>query len=122
MFVKSATTAFYSHRDKPAGRWRGGKTFLKEYRDNYITMTISDLSSNQVSIFKGPFNYRLLVSEGDFYRWMALLCLLDCVISWCKQEGLLVIFDMHGAPGGQTGDNIDDSWGYPFLFGNQSQI
>src|SRR6266545_740586 len=24
--------------------------------------------------------------------------------------------DMHAAPGGQTGDNIDDSWGYPFLF------
>ena len=23
---------------------------------------------------------------------------------------------MHAAPGGQTGDNIDDSWGYPFLF------
>jgi endoglucanase len=27
-----------------------------------------------------------------------------------------VIFYMHGAPGGQTGDNIDDSWGHPFLF------
>lgn len=23
---------------------------------------------------------------------------------------------MHCAPGGQTGDNIDDSFGYPFLF------
>jgi aryl-phospho-beta-D-glucosidase BglC (GH1 family) len=25
---------------------------------------------------------------------------------------------MHAAPGGQTGDNIDDSWGYPFLYEN----
>ena len=25
---------------------------------------------------------------------------------------------MHAAPGGQTGDNIDDSFGYPFLFEN----
>jgi hypothetical protein len=29
---------------------------------------------------------------------------------------------MHAAPGGQTGDNIDDSFGYPFLFeSNDSQ-
>lgn len=27
-----------------------------------------------------------------------------------------MILDMHAAPGGQTGDNIDDSFGYPFLF------
>jgi aryl-phospho-beta-D-glucosidase BglC (GH1 family) len=42
--------------------------------------------------------------------------LLDDVVAWCKSEGLYVILDMHAAPGGQTGDNIDDSWGYPFLF------
>ena len=48
--------------------------------------------------------------EGEGYR------LLDNVVAWCKKEGLYVILDMHGAPGGQTGDNIDDSWGYPFLF------
>ncbi|MFX5752066.1 cellulase family glycosylhydrolase, partial [Acinetobacter baumannii] len=24
--------------------------------------------------------------------------------------------DMHAAPGGQTGDNIDDSYGFPFLY------
>jgi len=41
---------------------------------------------------------------------------MDKVIQWCKQEGLYVLLDMHCAPGGQTGDNIDDSWGYPFLF------
>jgi hypothetical protein len=48
--------------------------------------------------------------EGPGYE------LLDRVVKWCKAEGLYVILDMHGAPGGQTGDNIDDSWGYPFLF------
>lgn len=26
---------------------------------------------------------------------------------------------MHSAPGGQTGDNIDDGYGYPFLFQNE---
>jgi hypothetical protein len=41
---------------------------------------------------------------------------LDRLISWCKKEQLYVILDMHCAPGGQTGDNIDDGYGYPFLF------
>ena len=31
-------------------------------------------------------------------------------------QGLWVILDLHAAPGGQTGTNIDDSWGYPWLF------
>jgi aryl-phospho-beta-D-glucosidase BglC (GH1 family) len=48
--------------------------------------------------------------EGEGYR------LLDDVVAWCKSENLYVILDMHAAPGGQTGDNIDDSWGYPYLF------
>ena len=26
---------------------------------------------------------------------------------------------MHDAPGGQTGDNIDDSYGYPWLFSSK---
>jgi len=42
--------------------------------------------------------------------------LLDRVINWCRQEQLYVLLDMHCAPGGQTGDNIDDGDGYPFLF------
>jgi endoglucanase len=46
--------------------------------------------------------------------------LLDRVIKWCKEENLPVILDMHCAPGGQSGDNIDDSDGYPFLFESEA--
>jgi hypothetical protein len=42
--------------------------------------------------------------------------LLDRLISWCRSEKLYVILDLHAAPGGQTGANIDDSPGYPWLF------
>jgi aryl-phospho-beta-D-glucosidase BglC (GH1 family) len=81
---------------------------------------LKKLGFNSVRV---PFNYRLFVSaddparlDGDGYQ------LLDRVVKWCKQEGLYVILDMHAAPGGQTGDNIDDSFGYPFLFeSNESQ-
>ena len=67
-----------------------------------------------------PFNYRLFTNE-DYMggRGEARgFALLDKVVGWCKKEGLYVILDMHSAPGGQTGDNIDDGYGYPFIFEN----
>ena len=29
---------------------------------------------------------------------------------------MYVVIDMHAAPEGQTGANIDDSWGYPWIY------
>jgi len=72
-----------------------------------------------------PFNYRLFTNENymganDSTRGFQYL---DRVINWCKKEKLYVLLDMHCAPGGQTGDNIDDGYGYPFLFENEpSQV
>ena len=95
-----------------------GRRFWKNFRDNYITAEdIHFIKQTGFNSIRVPFNYRLFVSaddphklEGEGYE------MLERVVRWSKQEGLYVIFDMHGAPGGQTGDNIDDSWGYPFLF------
>lgn len=92
--------------------------FWDAFRDNYITKDdihfIKSLGFNSIRI---PFNFRLFITDyperelkGVGYR------LLDRAIKWCKEENLYVILDMHCAPGGQTGDNIDDSYGYPFLF------
>jgi aryl-phospho-beta-D-glucosidase BglC (GH1 family) len=94
------------------------RRFWKTYQKNYITQEdISFIKRSGFNSVRVPFSYRLFVSssdpaklEGEGYR------LLEAVVAWCKKENLYVIFDMHGAPGGQTGDNIDDSWGYPFLF------
>ena len=94
------------------------KRFWQTYRDNYITE--DDLKFVKQSGFNSvrvPFNYRLFVVEGDPQRLEGVgYELLDRVVKWAKNEGLYVILDMHAAPGGQTGDNIDDSFGYPFLF------
>ena len=95
-----------------------GRRFWKTYYENYITREdIRFIKQSGFNSIRVPFSYRLFVSEaeprkieGEGYR------LLDDVVAWCKKENLYVIFDMHAAPGGQTGDNIDDSWGYPFLF------
>ncbi|MEZ4766180.1 MAG: hypothetical protein R3C26_24225 [Calditrichia bacterium] len=34
--------------------------------------------------------------------------LIDSLVNWCEKHNLCVIIGMHGAPGGQTGANIDD--------------
>ncbi|HEV7747831.1 MAG TPA: glycoside hydrolase family 5 protein [Pyrinomonadaceae bacterium] len=97
-----------------------GRRFWKTYQQNYITREdIKFIKQSGFNSVRVPFSYRLFASEtnparleGDGYQ------LLDDVVAWCKAEQLFVILDMHAAPGGQTGDNIDDSWGYPFLFEN----
>ncbi len=94
------------------------RRFWKTYHDNYITRDdISFIKRSGFNSVRVPFSYRLFVSdttvprlEGPGYE------LLDRVVDWCRREGLYVILDMHASPGGQTGDNIDDSWAYPFLF------
>ena len=35
--------------------------------------------------------------------------LLDQCLEWCEEAGIYAFLDLHGAPGGQTGSNIDDS-------------
>ncbi len=91
--------------------------FWEKFREDYIAKEdihfIKALGFNSVRI---PFNYRLFVTDYPYYELKGPgYDLLDRVINWCKEENLYVILDMHCAPGGQTGDNIDDSFGYPFL-------
>ncbi|MBV8855494.1 MAG: glycoside hydrolase family 5 protein [Acidobacteria bacterium] len=94
------------------------RRFWKTYRDNYVTAEdIRFIKQSGFNSVRVPFNYRLFVTEGEPARLEgAGYELLDRVVGWCRREGLYVILDMHAAPGGQTGDNIDDSFGYPFLF------
>ena len=87
------------------------RDFWTNFRANYITETditrISELGFNSVRpalnarLFLVGDNYATADSEG--FR------LLDNLVGWCKQHRVYVIIDMHGAPGGQTGQNIDDS-------------
>ncbi|HVJ06991.1 MAG TPA: glycoside hydrolase family 5 protein [Acidisarcina sp.] len=86
--------------------------FWHEYRQQYITERDIDLihraGFNSVRI---PLHYKFFLpgNEEGF-------ALLDRVVEWSHKAGLYVILDLHCAPGGQTGTNIDDSWGYPWLY------
>ncbi|KRE47129.1 glycoside hydrolase family 5 protein [Paenibacillus sp. Soil522] len=57
-----------------------------------------------------PINARFLIEEGEPLQVKeGRMQLIDRVIEWCRKYSLYVILDLHGAPGGQTGTNIDDS-------------
>jgi endoglucanase len=85
--------------------------FWTEFRASYITEAdirrIAELGFNSV---RPALNARLFMSETDPpQRVEEGYQLLDHLVRWCKTYGLYVIIDMHAAPGGQTGQNIDDS-------------
>lgn len=87
------------------------RQFWTEFRQNYITEAdiarIAELGFNSV---RPALNARLFLTEGDEARDVEEgYRLLDNLVSWCRKHGVYVIIDMHAAPGGQTGANIDDS-------------
>lgn len=98
----------------------GASKFWRTYQDNYITRKdIEFIKNSGLNSIRIPFDYRILVSSEDPLIWDEHgFELLDRAISWCKEFRVWVILDMHCAPGGQTGDNIDNSFGYPWLFEN----
>ena len=99
--------------------------FWRQFKDNYVTKADIDFIAQQgANTIRLPFNYKLFTDEDymgqtgekDGYER------IDSVVSWCKANNLFLILDMHDCPGGQTGDNIDDGHGYPWLFeSEQSQ-
>ncbi len=94
------------------------REFWAMFRDAYITADdIHAIRRQGFNSVRVPFNWRLFAFEEQANAWTDTgFSYLDRVIRWCRNDSLWVILDMHCAPGGQTGDNIDDSWGYPFLF------
>jgi len=85
--------------------------FWKTFRQNFITEAdikrIAELGFNSV---RPALNAKLFLSEDEKPVYLEEgFRLIDSLISWCRKYKLYVILDMHAAPGGQTGANIDDS-------------
>ena len=82
--------------------------FWQKYLDRFITErdieTIARAGFDHVRL---PLNSRTIMSQGHLSAEGARR--IDTLIDWCKSSGLTVVLDLHGAPGGQTGANIDDS-------------
>jgi hypothetical protein len=89
----------------------GADRFWPEFRKNYIAEAdvkrIAELGFNSV---RPALNARRFLTEGDNPAYVAEgFRLLEDLVGWCRKYNVYVIIDMHGAPGGQTGSNIDDS-------------
>lgn len=97
--------------------------FWQEFQANYITHEdIKYIKQTGMNSIRLPFHYKLFTDDDYMGKKSGSTGfeIFDRVLNWCKQENLYVVLDMHVAPGGQTGDNIDDSYGYPWLFGSES--
>jgi hypothetical protein len=90
---------------------QAARAFWREYRAAWIARDdIQYLKKIGLNSIRIPFHHALLTPEEGGLE------LLDSAVGWCREAGLLVVLDMHCAPSGQTGSNIDDSPGYPWLF------
>lgn len=87
------------------------RKFWEQFRRDYIRkediMYMAELGYNSVRI---PINWRVIMEEGPGITWKEEgFVLLDECLEWCEEAGMYAFLDLHGAPGGQTGANIDDS-------------
>ena len=88
------------------------EAFWHVWRTSYITEPdIDRLKQMGFNSVRVPIHYKFFDSnDAEGFR------LLDRLVQWARKDGIYVIIDLHCAPGGQTGTNIDDSYGYPWLY------
>ncbi len=88
-----------SYMDSFWQRWR--ERFIKREDIRYL----HDLGFNSIRV---PLSWRSLMDEQGSFKEETFE-LLDRLISWCRELEVYVFLDLHAAPGGQTGANIDDT-------------
>lgn len=88
-------------------------SFWERYLESYITEDdiayIARMGFNSVRL---PLNSRTLCTfneANDPVFSERVIRKVDELLLWCEKYHVYCILDLHGAPGGQTGENIDDS-------------
>ena len=113
---------FYTKCDRPrrmealiqklCGAEYAGK-FWTQYYNAFITEKdiawIAERGLNSVRLAMNSRHLFEMEADGSVSFNEKTLSHVDHCVAWCRQHGLYVFLDMHGAPGGQTGQNIDDS-------------
>jgi hypothetical protein len=101
---------------------RRAAEFWRGFRDRFITEAdIARIAAEGFDHVRLPLNARVLQDQDTGAFLGDGFAMIDRTIAWCRSHGLWVVLDLHGAPGGQTGTNIDDSPnGVPELFSNET--
>ena len=91
--------------------------FWRTFRERFIAEAdIERIAAAGLDHVRLPINSRLVIDDAGGLIEEGI-DLVDRLIDWCRTHRLWVVLDLHGAPGGQTGTNIDDSpHGRPDLF------
>jgi len=84
----------------------GASATLRAHRETFITeddfRRIRDAGFNAVRI---PFGYWVVMGPADGEAYIGpCLEYVDRAVAWCKAYGLQAMLDLHGAPGGESGD------------------
>ncbi|HET7723675.1 MAG TPA: cellulase family glycosylhydrolase [Propionibacteriaceae bacterium] len=96
--------------------WHEAQEFWRRWRASYVTEVDLDvLVTAGLDHVRLPMNWRLLMSVDGTVLPDGFET-IDLLLERCRSRGLRVVLDLHAAPGGQTGTNIDDSLGLPELF------
>ena len=94
-----------------------GNEFWRLFRAGFIAEAdVARIRAEGFNHVRLPINSRVVMA-GDGELIETGFAYIDSLIEWCRRHQLWVVLDLHGAPGGQTGTNIDDSpHGKPELF------
>ncbi|MGN1345376.1 MAG: glycoside hydrolase family 5 protein [Eubacteriales bacterium] len=85
--------------------------FWKRFREEYITEAdVRAMAEHGFNSVRLPVNWRVVMEDEPGIHWKEDgFALIDHFLDLCETYKLYVCLDLHGAPGGQTGSNIDDS-------------
>lgn len=91
--------------------------FWRRFRDSFVTEAdLAQIAAFGFDHVRLPINARGVIDD-DGNLLEDGFALIERAVTWSERHGLRILLDLHGAPGGQTGTNIDDSpRGEPELF------
>lgn len=118
---------FLDHLIQTVGQEFSTYFFEKWYRVFFTGNDIKQIKQEGFNSIRIPLDYQFLYDASDttveLKRHDNHFEILDQIIALCRHHEVYVILDMHAAPGGQTGTNIDNSENnHPDLFVNQLYV
>ncbi|MCA0387077.1 MAG: cellulase family glycosylhydrolase [Bacteroidetes bacterium] len=84
--------------------------FYETWRKNYVRkIDIDSIKAWGYNSIRLPFHYNLFATNTNPPQFLTKgFDIVDSLLSWCEENQLYLILDMHAAPGGQSDEPISD--------------
>ncbi len=106
---------------------RNAQKFWDSYYSNFVTREdVENMKSFGVNTLRVPLLASMIQprdqqpEQPPFVYDEHNFRFLDNFVDWCEESGMGIIWDLHGAPGGQNAENISDSDGEARLWTEKS--